>query len=115
MGTGFLECRHGVLPVPAPATVELLRDVPVYQTKRKQELVTPTGAAIITTLSSNFGDMSLMKINKIGYGAGKTKSKYPTFPQINIMMVDGLFFYSYMSRLSSLEKLDQYLIVQKFQ
>jgi len=77
LGTGFVKCEHGVLPVPVPATVELLKGVPVYQTQRKQEMVTPTGAAIITTLASSFGEIPKMKIKKIGYGAGKTKSKYP--------------------------------------
>ena len=77
LGTGFVKCEHGVLPVPVPATLELLKGVPVYQTQRKQEMVTPTGAAIITTLASSFGEIPKMKIKKIGYGAGKTKSKYP--------------------------------------
>ncbi len=77
LGTGFVTCEHGVLSVPVPATVELLKGVPVYQTQRKQELVTPTGAAIITTLASSFGEIPKMKIKKIGYGTGKTKSNYP--------------------------------------
>ena len=77
LGTGVVKCEHGILPVPVPATVELLKGVPVYQTQRKQEMVTPTGAAIITTLASGFGEIPKMKIKKIGYGAGKTKSKYP--------------------------------------
>ena len=82
LGNGFVTCEHGVLPVPAPATVELLRDVPVYSTDRKQELVTPTGAAVITTFADQFGDIPVMKINKIGYGAGKTKSKYPNLLRV---------------------------------
>ncbi len=82
LGSGFVNCAHGVLPVPAPATVELLKDVPVYSTDRKQELVTPTGAAIITTFAKQFGDMPHMKIDKIGYGAGKTKSVYPNLLRV---------------------------------
>jgi len=77
LGRGFVTCDHGVLPIPAPATVELLKNVPVYQTDRKQELVTPTGAAIITTVAEKFGEMPQMKYQKIGYGCGKTKSTYP--------------------------------------
>jgi len=77
LGTGFVTCEHGVLSVPVPATVELLKDVPVYQTQRKQELVTPTGAAIITTIAETFGEMPEMDITRVGYGSGKTKSKYP--------------------------------------
>jgi len=75
LGTGFVRCDHGILSVPVPATVELLKGIPTYQTKRKQEMVTPTGAAIITTIAEKFDDMPEMNIKKIGYGSGKTKSK----------------------------------------
>jgi uncharacterized protein (TIGR00299 family) protein len=77
LGHGFVTCSHGKIPVPAPATIELLKDVPVYATDREQELVTPTGAAIITTVAKRFGRIPLMKIHRIGYGSGKTPSKYP--------------------------------------
>ncbi len=70
LGGGFVRCAHGVLPVPAPGTLELLRDVPVRQTSIRKELVTPTGAAIITTLAKEFGAMPEMTIERIGYGAG---------------------------------------------
>ena len=82
LGNGFVTCAHGVIPIPAPATVELLKNVPVYQTDRMQELVTPTGAAIITTFTDYFGEMPHMKINKVGYGAGKTKSDYPNLLRV---------------------------------
>lgn len=82
LGKGFVKCNHGLLPVPAPATVEILKNIPVYQTNRKQELVTPTGAAIITTIAKEFGELPPMKINKIGYGAGKIKSIYPNLLRI---------------------------------
>ena len=75
LGKGFTTCSHGVIPIPAPATVELLKDVPVYQTDVDHEMVTPTGAAVITTVASCFGEMPLMKIKKVGYGAGKIKSR----------------------------------------
>jgi hypothetical protein len=77
MGKGFVSCTHGIIPIPAPATVELIKGIPIYSDKRKQELVTPTGAAIITTIADSFGNMPLMKIDKIGYGSGKIKSDYP--------------------------------------
>jgi len=77
LGKGFVTCSHGVIPIPAPATVELLKDVPVYQTDIDHEMVTPTGAAVITTVADGFGEMPFMKIKKIGYGAGKIKSKQP--------------------------------------
>ncbi|UCH71667.1 MAG: nickel pincer cofactor biosynthesis protein LarC [Thermoplasmatales archaeon] len=77
LGKGFVNCFHGVIPVPVPATVELLKNVPVYQTDIDHEMVTPTGAAVITTIADAFGKMPLMKIKKVGYGAGKIESKSP--------------------------------------
>ena len=71
LGKGFVACSHGTLPVPAPATVEILKGVPVYGTKIPHELVTPTGAAIIVTLADSWGEIPDMIIEKTGYGAGK--------------------------------------------
>jgi hypothetical protein len=71
LGKGFTKCSHGTLPVPAPATLEILKGVSVLGTGIQNELVTPTGAAIIATLASEFHDFPDMKIHKIGYGAGK--------------------------------------------
>ncbi len=71
LGKGFVTCSHGKLPVPAPATLGILKDVPVYGTTIPHELVTPTGAAIITALAQGFGAMPDMVIKKIGYGAGQ--------------------------------------------
>jgi uncharacterized protein (TIGR00299 family) protein len=70
VGRGFVDCQHGTLPVPAPATLALLDGVPVYGTGVPHELVTPTGAAIITCLADQFGPMPKMLIGKIGYGVG---------------------------------------------
>lgn len=70
-GSGFVKCSHGTIPVPAPATIAILKDVPVYGTDIKKEIVTPTGAAIISALSESFGDMPELIIDKIGYGSGK--------------------------------------------
>jgi uncharacterized protein (TIGR00299 family) protein len=70
VGRGFVDCQHGTLPVPAPATLALLDGVPVYGTGVPHELVTPTGAAIITCLAEQFGPMPKMLIGKIGYGVG---------------------------------------------
>jgi len=70
LGGGFIKCSHGVMPVPVPGTLELLRGVPVRQTSIRKELVTPTGAAIITTLAKGFGAIPEMTIEKNGYGAG---------------------------------------------
>ena len=70
LGSGFVKCQHGTLPIPAPATLELLRDKPVYEGGIEGELVTPTGAAIITTLADEFGRMPPMRVERIGYGVG---------------------------------------------
>lgn len=70
MPRGWVRCSHGRLPLPAPAVCEILKEVPVYGTGIDQELVTPTGAALIKTLSSDFGDFPAMRISHIGYGAG---------------------------------------------
>ena len=77
VGTGFIEFSHGKWPVPAPATAEMLKNVPIYHNNIKAELVTPTGAAIITTLANFFGEMPAMKLEKIGYGAGTKDLKQP--------------------------------------
>ena len=70
VGGGTVKCAHGVMPVPAPATLELLKGVPVYSGEIRKELVTPTGAAIVRTLAAGFGVIPLMQTEKIGYGAG---------------------------------------------
>ena len=71
MGSGFTQCAHGTIPIPAPATVKILEGIPVYGGAIKKELVTPTGAAIIASLSQGFGDMPPMNIKKTAYGSGK--------------------------------------------
>jgi pyridinium-3,5-bisthiocarboxylic acid mononucleotide nickel chelatase len=80
VGGGTVKCAHGTLPVPAPATVELLKDVPVYSSGIQAELVTPTGAAIAKTLASRFAAFPEMKIEKSGYGAGSRD--FPGHPNV---------------------------------
>lgn len=70
LGTGFVETAHGRIPVPAPATVNLLRGVPVFQSDLPFELVTPTGAALVRFYTENFGPMPSMTIGSVGYGVG---------------------------------------------
>ncbi|MCX7796943.1 MAG: nickel pincer cofactor biosynthesis protein LarC [bacterium] len=77
LGEGFIETAHGRLPIPAPATIELLKGVPVYSNGIRGELVTPTGAGIISTLSYSFGPIPSVTIEKIGYGAGKKDFAIP--------------------------------------
>ncbi len=74
-GSGTVKCDHGVLPVPAPAVAELLKEIPSYSSGAQRELTTPTGAAILTTVASSFGPMPMMNIQKIGYGAGSADLK----------------------------------------
>jgi uncharacterized protein (TIGR00299 family) protein len=71
LGKGFVTCSHGRLPVPAPATLGILTGVPVYGTGIPHELVTPTGAAIISSLAQRFELLPEMVIDRIGYGAGQ--------------------------------------------
>ena len=69
-GKGFIECAHGTFPVPAPATLEILRGIPISQVDEAHELITPTGAAIAAEFGAAFGPMPKMKVEKIGYGLG---------------------------------------------
>lgn len=71
LGSGFVRCSHGKLPVPVPATLGILKGVPVYGTGTPHELVTPTGAAIVSALAQGFDAMPDMVITKVGYGAGQ--------------------------------------------
>jgi uncharacterized protein (TIGR00299 family) protein len=70
MGGGFVDTAHGRMPVPGPGTLELLRGFPVLDTGVRAELVTPTGAAILTTLAAGAGRMPAMTVERVGYGAG---------------------------------------------
>jgi len=71
VGSGFVRCAHGVLPVPAPATVHILTGIPIYGEKIKGELCTPTGAAILKFFADDFTSMPQMRVIKTGYGMGK--------------------------------------------
>ncbi len=80
VGGGMVKCAHGTFPVPAPATVELLKGAPVYSSELQAELVTPTGAAIVKTLAARFAAFPQMKIEKTGYGAGSRD--FPGHPNV---------------------------------
>ena len=80
VGGGMVHSAHGVFPVPAPATVRLLGDAPVYGGAVQKELVTPTGALIATTYATSFGPMPAMSVERVGYGAGERDD--PTTPNV---------------------------------
>jgi uncharacterized protein (TIGR00299 family) protein len=70
LGSGFVQTAHGTIPIPVPATMALLQDIPVCQTEIPHEMVTPTGAALVKTFSRSFGPLPPMTIEKVGYGVG---------------------------------------------
>ena len=80
LGHGVTRSQHGPLPVPGPATLELLKGLPVFGVDVESETVTPTGAAIIRTLGEEFGDQPSMTITKIGYGTGQ--KEFPHRPNL---------------------------------
>ncbi|HMJ07605.1 MAG TPA: nickel pincer cofactor biosynthesis protein LarC [Pyrinomonadaceae bacterium] len=78
VGSGFVEMAHGKFPVPPPAVMELLTGIPIFSTEIEGELMTPTGAAIISTVCSNYGRLPEMAVEQTGYGAGTRE--YSQFP-----------------------------------
>lgn len=80
LGSGFVRCAHGLLPVPAPATAEILRGIPVHKGRVDFEATTPTGAAIISTLGTRFESQANMKIHRTGYGIGHRNN--PELPNL---------------------------------
>ena len=71
VGSGQVRCMHGIVPVPAPATANILKGVPIYSNGISGELCTPTGAALIRHFADRFGNLPEMKVSRIGYGMGK--------------------------------------------
>lgn len=85
VGSGMVQMAHGRFPVPPPAVAELLKGVPFYSTDIRGELLTPTGAAIITTVCSDYGPIPQMTTESMGYGAGTRE--YPDFPNVLRVLV----------------------------
>jgi uncharacterized protein (TIGR00299 family) protein len=81
-GTGMIRTEHGLLPLPAPAVVELLRGAPMYSRGVSVELVTPTGAAILAATAEGFGDLPLMEVESVGYGAGTHELEFPNVVRV---------------------------------
>jgi len=85
LGGGSIDCAHGHFPVPAPATADLLRGLPTYSADPQMELVTPTGAAILRALAPTFSQPPVMRVHRIGYGAGGRNPKgFPNVLRLNI-------------------------------
>jgi uncharacterized protein (TIGR00299 family) protein len=85
VGGGTVRCAHGIFPVPAPATADLLRGFPTYSAQIQKELVTPTGAALLRALSPSFGPQPAMAIEHIGYGAGtRNPAGFPNVLRLSI-------------------------------
>jgi hypothetical protein len=85
LGSGFVNCAHGRFPVPAPATAELLKNVPVYSAHVQAELVTPTGAALLRALDCRFESTPVMRTQAIGYGAGtRNPERFPNVLRVSI-------------------------------
>ncbi len=103
MGSGTVECDHGTIPVPAPAVVEMLQGVPVYDAGVEAETVTPTGAAIAITLSDRFGGIPSMTVESKGIGAGSRIN--PGIP--NIVRV---FIGTQLKKAGDIHKSDNYII-----
>lgn len=88
LGTGFTTCAHGKIPVPVPATVELLKGKPVRYTEIEAELVTPTGAAILSTLGDYFGTPPTKNFETVGYGAGTRELSLPNVLRLQLGQLD---------------------------
>jgi uncharacterized protein (TIGR00299 family) protein len=88
VGSGTVQTCHGLLPIPAPATAELLKGIPIYESDTKFELTTPTGAAIISTLGASFGPLPPMKVDVVAYGAGD--KDFPGKPNVLRLMLGEL-------------------------
>jgi uncharacterized protein (TIGR00299 family) protein len=90
VGSGFVNCAHGRFPVPAPATAELLKNVPVYSAHVQMELVTPTGAALLRALDCRFEPTPMMRVQSIGYGAGtRNPERFPNVLRVSIGEIVG--------------------------
>jgi uncharacterized protein (TIGR00299 family) protein len=85
VGSGSIKSAHGVYPVPAPATMRLLQDVPIYSGPQRAELVTPTGALLVTGYAREFGPIPPMQVRQIGYGAGSRD--FPDTPNVLRVLV----------------------------
>ena len=89
VGNGTVRCAHGVLPVPAPATAEIIKGMPVYFSESDGELLTPTGAAVLKHFVKEFTQELALKIENIGYGMGPREFENPSFVRAFLGIVEG--------------------------
>ncbi len=82
VGTGFINCQHGTIPVPSPATMEILEGIPTYSRGIEAEMATPTGVAILKAFAKSYGTMPDMTVSRIGYGAGSRDLEIPNLLRI---------------------------------
>ena len=101
LGTGVIKAAHGLLPVPVPATVELIKGVPTIFTGIEFELITPTGAAILTSLAKGYDKPPMMSFEKVGYGAGKRNM--PDRPNLSRIFIGNIIDDSECGEISVLE------------
>ncbi|MEO8522391.1 MAG: nickel pincer cofactor biosynthesis protein LarC, partial [Acidobacteriota bacterium] len=101
VGSGVVVCAHGTFPVPAPATARLLKGAPVYAGAVEAELVTPTGALIVTGYASAFGPLPQMRLDAIGYGAGSRD--FPGHPNVLRLLVGDAAGHGSAERIVSIE------------
>ena len=88
LGGGFVRCAHGTLPVPAPATVEILSGLPTKRGATEHEMTTPTGAAVVATLVDRFEATPSMRVAKTGYGVGHRDTSIPNLLRVHLAEVD---------------------------
>lgn len=88
VGNGTVRCAHGVLPVPAPATAEIIKGMPVYFSEKDGELLTPTGAAVLKHFVTGYTKELALQIENIGYGMGTREFENPSFVRAFLGIVE---------------------------
>jgi pyridinium-3,5-bisthiocarboxylic acid mononucleotide nickel chelatase len=109
VGSGFAQMAHGKFPIPPPAVAELLKNAPIYSTEIEGELITPTGAAIISTVCEDFGQIPEMQIEQTAYGAGTRE--YENFPNVLRLILGESFNAKAQRRAGAKEEINEQLVL----